>query len=119
MIRKFRWITTGLALYIAGLVVYVFRDQNSDAWTNYYWLLSSYLVIVALGASLVERKTQKEKVGLCFILLSKVLLTAYYIFCLTFEYTKSEIEGTIVFWVALILAGFVSVRTRKYYIHGK
>jgi len=121
MIRKrFSWIITSLTGYLVGLVMYVFRDDNSDFWVNYYWFLNAYLVVIALSFGLMAKmKTNKEKVLICYVLIVRLLLAAYYAVCLIWEHSKSEMEGTIIFWIALTLAGFVSVVTRKYYVHGK
>lgn len=119
MKKRFSWILISLAVYVAGLIIYVFRDNAYNFWSAYYWFLNTFVVVVALCAALKGFKTHREKVALCFILLSKVLLTLYYVYCLAVLHAMSEMEGTIVFWVALMVAGFLSVSTRKLYIHGK
>lgn len=117
---KFSWIITSLTVYIVGLVLYVFRDNNGDFWVNYYWLLNAYLVMIGLSFGLMTKlKTNKEKVLICYVLGVRILLVIYYGICLVWEHEKSELEGTIVFWIAMTLAGFLSVVSRKYYVHGK
>ena len=95
----------------------MFRGTE-EFWKSYYWLVNSYIVIISLLIGFFGVKAVKEKEMICFVALSKILLTIYYIFCLIWVHDISTLEGHIVFWLAFILAGFMSIKYRKRYIYG-
>ena len=111
---------------MAGLVLYVFRDQVPDIpydpertppWTIYYYFLNKYLIILTCLAAVCGLRTRKDRIMACFMILLNILLLIYYIYCLINKHTPKNIEGYMVFFITLAVAGFMSVLLKKHYIN--